>query len=79
MATVLLQPWVNMVQPRLLKHTLSLVIFDPRLLPFKVMLHLCCTVMFRLGGARSALESDCAVCECVFLLYLPRLYLRKSK
>lgn len=47
-------------------NTLSLVIFDPRSLPFKVTLHLCCTVMFRLGGARSILEGDCTVCDVFF-------------
>lgn len=66
MATVLLQSCVNMVHPWLLKHTLSLVIFDPRSLPFKVTLHLCCTVMFRLDGARSILEGDCTVCDVFF-------------
>lgn len=57
MTTVLLQPWVTMVHLWLLKQTLSLVRFHPRTLPFKVTLHLCCIVMFRLGGARSALIS----------------------
>lgn len=70
MTTVLLQSWVTTIHLWLLKHTLSLVRFDPRTLPFKVTLHLCCIVMFRLGGARSALESDCALCECVFQLFL---------
>ena len=70
MTTVLLQPWVTTVHLWLLKHTLFLVRFDPRSLPFKVTLHLCSIVMFRLGGARSALEGDCTLYECVFQLSL---------
>lgn len=58
MTTGLLQPWVTTVHLRLLKHTLSLVRFDPRSLPFKVTLHLCCIVMFRPGGAGSAMISS---------------------
>lgn len=65
MRTVLLQPWIATVHVWSLKHTFFLARFDPRSFPFKVTLCFCCIVMFRLGGARSALER-----ECVFQLSL---------
>lgn len=78
MITVLLQRWVTTVHLWLLKHTLSLVRFDPPSLPLKVTLSLCCIVRFRLGGARSALESDCGLCECVFHLHLSSSFLSEE-